>query len=725
MKQAKGIKNLKKPEKKVQSQSRRLQELSFQDTESLIRELEAHRDELEKHNEELQRLQKELEDSRNKYSDLYDFAPIGYFTFDGNGLILDVNLTGAGLLGIKKQFLINKSFETFIEASDRDIFRAHRLDVLLKQARQICEIRLKCKDGKIFYAQLQSLPVKDPEGNLSCLRTALSDITKLMDTEDSLLVALHVTQKRGEEISALLESTRSVLKYNDFEKTAESIFHSCKNLIKAGCGYIALLKNNGTENDVLFLDTGEYRCAVEPSLDMPIRGLRGIVAGSMKTTYHNDFPNSQWLEILPKGHIRVSNILFAPMIIDNKVIGLLGLANKPGGFTDDDARMASAFSEIAAIALINKRAEESVRRSEEYFRLVTENSLDIITILEEDGTIRYESPSVERALGFQREELTGANVFEFVHPDDKEETMNIFSRAIENPGISLSLEVRFKHKDGSWRILEVIGKNLLDNPAVAGIVVNSRDISKRKQAQEVLMQLAEELKRSNTDLQQFAYAASHDLQEPLRVVAGFVRLLGKRYKDKLDTKAEEFIDNAISGVKRMEILIKDLLAYSQIGTKGKAFKPTDCSSVICDALANLQAAIEENEAEVTYDRLPTVMADATQLGSLFQNLISNAIKFRGNKKPKVHVSAGLRENEWVFSVQDNGIGIDPKDAERIFVIFQRLHGREEYSGTGIGLAVCKRIVERHGGRIWVESQPGRGSTFYFTLINTAGLNQGP
>ncbi|MFA6056247.1 MAG: PAS domain S-box protein, partial [Thermodesulfovibrionales bacterium] len=562
MKQAKDIKNLKKPEKKVQSQTRRLQELSFQDTESLIRELEAHRDELEKHNEELQRLHKELEESRNKYSDLYDFAPIGYFTFDGNGLILDVNLTGAGLLGIKKQFLINKSFETFIEVSDKDIFRAHRLDVLLKQARQICEIRLKCKDGKIFYAQLQSLPVKDPEGNLSCLRTALSDITKLMDTEDSLLLALHETQKRGEEISALLESTRAVLKYHDFEKTADSIFHSCKNLIKATCGYVALLKNSGTENDVLFLDTGGYRCAVEPSLDMPIRGLPGIVAGSMKTTYHNDFPNSQWLEILPKGHIRVSNILFAPIIIDNKVIGLLGLANKPGGFTDDDARMASAFSEIAAIALINKRAEESVRRSEEYFRLVTENSLDIITILEEDGTIRYESPSVERVLGFQREELTGANVFEFVHPDDREGTMNIFSQAIENPGISLSLEVRFKHKDGSWRILEVIGKNLLDNPAVAGIVVNSRDISKRKQAQEVLTQLAEELKRSNTDLQQFAYAASHDLQEPLRVVAGFVKLLGKRYKDKLDTKAEEFIDNAISGVKRMEILIKDLLAYS-------------------------------------------------------------------------------------------------------------------------------------------------------------------
>ena len=276
MKQAKDIKNLKKPEKKAQSQTRRLQELSLQDTESLIRELEAHRDELfEKHNEELQRLQKELEDSGNECSDLYDFAPIGYFMFDGNGLILDGTDVKAGLLGIKKQFLINKPFATFIEVSDRNIFRAHRMDVLLKQARQICEIRLKSKDGKIFYAQLQSLPVKDPEGNLTCLRTALSDITKLMDTEDSLLLALHETLKRGEEISALLESTRSVLKYHDFEKTAESIYHSCKNLLKADCGYIALLKNNGTENDVLFLDTGDCRCAVEPSFKHDHPGTSG------------------------------------------------------------------------------------------------------------------------------------------------------------------------------------------------------------------------------------------------------------------------------------------------------------------------------------------------------------------------------------------------------------------------------------------------------------------
>ena len=718
MKRSRVIENLKKPEKKIQSQTRRLQELSFQDTERLIQELEAHREELERHNEELHRLQKELEDSRNKYSDLYDFAPIGYFTFDKKGLIIDVNLTGAGLLGVKRHFLINKPFTRFMEAADQDIFHAHLTDVLQKQSQQTCEIRLSRKDGKKFYAQLQSLPVKDRDGELNHLRTTMSDITKLMDTEDSLLLALHETQKMGEEISALLESTRSVLKYHDFAKTAESIFHACKNLIKATCGYVILLNNGGTEDEVLFLDTGGYRCTIDPALKMSVQRLLRMSENTGKTMCLNNFVNSQWKGYPPEGHISISNILLAPMVIDKKVIGLLGLANKQGGFTDDDARLASAFSEIAAIAIMNRRAEETVIRSEEYFRLVTENSLDIITILEKDGIIRYESPSVERVLGFQRDKLVGRNVFELVHPDDKERAIDILSQAIENPGVSLSLEVRFLHKDGLWRILEVIGKNLLDNPAVAGIVVNSRDITERKQVEEDLMQLADELKRSNTDLQQFAYAASHDLQEPLRVIAGFVRLLGKRYKDRLDSKAEEFIEHTVDGVKRMEILIKDLLAYSQIGTKGKAFKPTDCSAAIGNALANLQAAVEENDAEVIYDRLPAVMADATQLSRLFQNLISNAIKFRSDKKPKVYIDAEPKENEWIFSVRDNGIGIDPKDAERIFVIFQRLHTREEYSGTGIGLAVCKRIVERHGGRLWVESQPGKGSTFYFSLPNT-------
>ena len=243
----------------------------------------------------------------------------------------------------------------------------------------------------------------------------------------------------------------------------------------------------------------------------------------------------------------------------------------------------------------------------------------------------------------------------------------------------------------------------------------SWEIVERKQAEKHLHTLMEELKRSNADLEQFAYAASHDLQEPLRVVAGFVGLLEKRYREKLDDNAREFIEYTVDGVKRMQLLIKDLLAYSQVGTKGKTFESTNCSVALEQAIYNLLKAVEESGAELTYDLLPTVSIDSSQVASLFQNLIGNAIKYRGKDKPVIHISAQRKGNEWVFSVRDNGIGIGSQYLEKIFDVFRRLHTRKEYDGTGIGLAICKKIVERHGGKIWVESALGKGSTFYFTV----------
>jgi signal transduction histidine kinase len=226
---------------------------------------------------------------------------------------------------------------------------------------------------------------------------------------------------------------------------------------------------------------------------------------------------------------------------------------------------------------------------------------------------------------------------------------------------------------------------------------------------------AADLERSNMELQQFAYVASHDLQEPLRMITGYTNLLAKRYRGRLDASADEFIDFAVDGAKRMRVLINDLLTYSRVGSQGRKPVPTDCELVLSQTLAGLEFAIRESAARVTHDPLPTVNGDDVQLGQLFQNLIGNALKYRNGHEPTVHIGCERRENEWLMSVCDNGIGIDPRFAERIFVIFQRLHTREQYPGTGIGLAVCKRIVERHGGKIWVESEPERGSTFYFTL----------
>jgi signal transduction histidine kinase len=231
-----------------------------------------------------------------------------------------------------------------------------------------------------------------------------------------------------------------------------------------------------------------------------------------------------------------------------------------------------------------------------------------------------------------------------------------------------------------------------------------------------LEEKVQELARSNAELEQFAYVASHDLQEPLRMVAGYMQLMARRYKGRLDEDADQFIGYAVGGAMRMQQLINDLLAYSRVGTRGKPFEPTACGQVVGQILANLQVAIQETGAVVTHDGLPTVEGDPVQLAQLFQNLLGNAIKFRKpGEPPRIHVRAQRNGAEWVFAVSDNGIGIDPRYQERIFVIFQRLHSEHEYAGTGIGLAVCKKIVERHGGRMWVESQPDQGATFYFSL----------
>jgi signal transduction histidine kinase len=224
-----------------------------------------------------------------------------------------------------------------------------------------------------------------------------------------------------------------------------------------------------------------------------------------------------------------------------------------------------------------------------------------------------------------------------------------------------------------------------------------------------------ELRRSNEELERFAYVASHDLQEPLRMVASYVQLLAKRYKGKLDRDADEFIAFAVDGAVRMQLLIEDLLAVSRVGTRGAPLTPTDANAVFERAVASLRLAIDEAGASVTSDRLPVVAADAGQLEHVFLNLISNALKFRGVAPPRVRVSAEARDAQWIFRVQDNGIGIESQYFDRIFLLFQRLHGKAQYPGTGIGLAIAKKIVERHGGRIWVESEPGRGSSFLFSL----------
>ena len=366
---------------------------------------------------------------------------------------------------------------------------------------------------------------------------------------------------------------------------------------------------------------------------------------------------------------------------------------------------------------LRKAAERHLAQMESRYRGLLEAAPDAMVVVNQAGEIVLVNVQAEKQFGYHRDELLGQKVSNIIPEGfaERQAADSLRSReAAQAQQIGTGVELNAKRKDGSEFPIEIMLSPL---QSAEGTLVTAaiRDISARKRAAAELHQKVGELKRSNEELGQFAYIASHDLQEPLRMVASYTQLLARRYKGKLDADADEFIAFAADGASRMQRLIQDLLAYSRVDTKGKELLQTSSEEALELALVNLRAAISESGAEVTHDPLPSVVADQRQLMQLFQNLIGNAIKYQ-NGTPTVHITAARNNSEkWIFSVKDNGLGIDPQYFERIFGMFQRLHKRDEFEGTGIGLAICKKIVERHGGTISVESELGRGSTFRFAL----------
>jgi PAS domain S-box-containing protein len=339
----------------------------------------------------------------------------------------------------------------------------------------------------------------------------------------------------------------------------------------------------------------------------------------------------------------------------------------------------------------------------------------IVAVTDVQGTIQYVNDKFCAISGYSREELIGQNhriINSGHHPKEFFQEMYRSLAA----GKVWHAEIKNRAKEGTYYWVDTTVVPMLNAEGKPKQYVAIRaDITQRKSAQQALQQQTEDLVRSNRDLEQFAYAASHDLQEPLRAVVGCMQLLKARYQGKLDERGDEFIHHAVDGATRMQNLIDDLLAFSRVGTRATELQPVSCAEAVQNAIKNLSVAIETSRAEIECAPLPMVLGDLSQLSLLLQNLIGNALKFRGRRLPHIYVGAERQNGEWVISVQDNGIGIEPQYFERIFVIFQRLHTRKEYPGTGMGLALCKKIVERHGGRIWLDSKLGMGTTFRFTL----------
>lgn len=369
------------------------------------------------------------------------------------------------------------------------------------------------------------------------------------------------------------------------------------------------------------------------------------------------------------------------------------------------------------VDLMTMSVSQSLFDADEPFRLAFDAAPTGLIIVDPQTRIRFVNAEAERLFGYRREELTGQPIEILIPHRFRKMHKEHGAAYTQNPVeriMGAGRDLFGLRKDGAEFPVE-IGLNPSRGGRHRSVLAVVVDVSERKQAQAELVSKMWELQRSNEDLEQFAYVASHDLQEPLRMVVSYSTLLAERYSGQLDAKADKFIRYAVEGAMRMQQLVADLLAYSRVGSQKVPPRPVNLQTVLDETLAGMRSAIEESGATIQMEPLPVVSADPIQMAQLFQNLIGNALKFRSEKPPQIHITAQRAEGKWMFSVNDNGIGFEQEHSERIFQMFQRLHERGKYQGSGIGLTIAKKIVEQHRGRIWAESRPGQGSTFFFSL----------
>ena len=588
------------------------------------------------------------------------------FALDPQGIVITWNAGAERIKGYKADEIIGSDFSCFF--TPEDIKRGRPQEILQTTAaigRQEEQAMRMRKDGSRFLASIIFTALRDPAGHLRGYSEISHDLSESREAGaryrgllEAAPDAMVVVDQAGEIVLLNLQAEKQFGYRRD-----ELVEQKVKNIIPEGFAERLVADGLRSAEDALAQQIGT-------GIELTGRRKNG-----------SEFP---------------IEIMLSPL---ESAEGIL---------------VTAAIRDIS----VRKDAEKHLAQMESRYRGLLEAAPDAMVVVNQAGEIVLLNVQAEKQFGYRRDELVGQKVKNIIPEGFAERLVADGLRSAEDAlaqQIGTGIELTGRRKNGSEFPIEIMLSPL---ESAEGILVTAavRDITTRKRAEAHLLQKVEELNRSNEELEQFAYIASHDLQEPLRMVASYTQLLSRRYKGKLDSDADEFISFAVDGASRMQRLIKDLLAYSRVGTKAKDLPDTSSEEALQQALINLRSAVTESGAIVTHDPLPIVVADEMQLIQLFQNLVGNAIKYQGPGVPRVHISATMNgQKKWIFSVEDNGLGIDAQYFEKIFGMFQRLHKREEFEGTGVGLAICKKIVERHGGGISVESRVGHGSTFSFVL----------
>lgn len=620
--------------------------------------------------------EKVLAQVEGNYRGLMEAAPDAMIVFNQGGEIVLVNVQAEKRFGYGRDELLGQKVmhiipEGFYQRLIADILRSAE-DALAQQIGSGIELNGLRKDGSEFPIEIMLSPLKSVEGVL--ITAAIRDIS---------------VRKNAEKVVAQMES-----RYRGLMEAAPDAM-----VVVNQVGEIVLLNLQAEKQ---FGYRRHELLGQKVTNIIPIGFAERLIADDLRSSEDalaQQIGSGIELNALRKdGSEFPIEIMLSPLASAGEIL------------------VTAAIRDIS----LRKNAEKHLAQMEGKYRGLLEAAPDAMVVVNQAGEIVLLNLQAEKQFGYRRNELLGQKVTNIIPHGFAERLVADGLRSAEDAvaqQIGTGIELHGRRRDGAEFPIELMLSPLT---GVEGTLVTAaiRDISVRKAAEAHLLRKVEELHRSNLELGQFAYIASHDLQEPLRMVASYTQLLARRYKGKLDSDADEFIAFAVDGASRMQRLIQDLLAYSRVGTKGRELVDTSSDIALKNALENLRGAIEESKAVVTHDVLPHVMADEMQLVQLFQNLIGNAIKYQNPGTPRIHIGVKNCESKATFSVKDNGLGIDPQYFERIFGMFQRLHKREEFAGTGIGLAICKKIVERHAGQIVVQSQPGQGSNFSFALMRS-------